>query len=92
MNTNARHILSATGLGLLSFTVSSALISGAFAVPTLVGFALLAVYGTVEIASLSYASPLPRAARADSTPARVSAPVLVAFPTLRPATCGARAA
>jgi len=58
MNTNIRFTLSAsTALGLVSFVVTSALVSSLAAPATLVGFGLLAVYGMVEIAIASYASP-----------------------------------
>lgn len=75
-NTTARFILSAaSGLGLAAFTLISALILGPAARETLVGFSLLAIYGLLEIAILSYRTPRPmvRPARARRAPARLAA-------------------
>jgi hypothetical protein len=84
MTSTTRSTLSAaTFFGLVSFVLSSAIFSGLFALPTMVGFSLLAAYGVLEIAVLSYAGPHfiePRCDReAIAAPARpVSA--VIAFP------------
>ena len=86
MTTNARNTLTAAALGLASFTVTSALVSGLFATPTVVGFALLAVYGMGEIALLSYAAPRSRPTRLVKPARSVSVfrvrrvPALVEYP------------
>ncbi len=99
MTTSTRTTLSAaTALGLVSFIASSTLFAGLFATPTLVAFSLLAVYGLVEIAILSYASPRVRPARANPiaiVPARAvrRVPAVVEYPAItRPVVCRACAA
>lgn len=101
MTSSTRTTLSAaTALGLVSFTTSSAFFAGLFATPTLVAFSLLAVYGMLEIAILSYATPPVRAARPTVTaiaiaPARTirRVPALIEYPVIaRPAVCRACAA
>lgn len=88
MNMHARTALSATALGLASFTATSAVVSGLFAAPTVVGFSLLAVYGLVEIALLSYAMPRKAPSR-PSAPAPVRlgvvrrVPALIEYPVIR---------
>jgi len=65
MTSSIRTTLSAaTGLGLVSFIASSTLFAGLFATPALVAFSLLAAYGLLEIAILSYATPRIRPTRA----------------------------
>jgi hypothetical protein len=89
MTTSIRHTTSAaTALGLVSFTASSALFSGLFATPTLVAFSLLAVYGLLEIAILSYATPHERALRpASAAIARIPTvrrvPAVIEYPVFR---------
>lgn len=98
MTTNIRTTLSsATALGLVSFTATSALISGLFATTTVVGFALLAVYGVFEIALLSYAAPKLTAARPAPAPAAVvrttrRVPALIEFPVTSRTACRSLAA
>lgn len=58
MNTNIRSTVSTSiALGLISFSVTSALVSSVAAPATLVAFGLLAVYGMIEIAIVSYEGP-----------------------------------
>jgi len=58
MNTNIRSAVSTSiALGLVSFTVTSALVSSVAAPATLVAFGLLAVYGMIEITLVSYEGP-----------------------------------
>ena len=99
MTTSTRTTLSAaTALGLVSFITSSTLFAGLFATPTLVAFSLLAVYGLLEIAILSYASPRVHASRAHAiaiAPARTvrRVPAVVEYPVItRPVVCRALAA
>ena len=89
MTSSIRTTLSAaTALGLVSFTATSALLSGPFATATLVGFAFLAVRGVLEIAILSYAAPrplLPRPVAKTAVPVRVTrrVPALIEFTAIR---------
>ena len=94
MNTTIRHSLSAAaGLRLLSFTITSAILAGLFSTAAVAGFALLAAYGVLEIALLSYATPTAVRPRAVAMPASTSAaPVLVAFPLAHRTACAMRAA
>lgn len=84
MTSTTRTTLSAaTFFGLVSFVLSSAFFAGLFAIPTVVGFSLLAAYGVVEIAVLSYSGPHFVALRAEREAVAVQArpaPALVAFP------------
>jgi hypothetical protein len=58
MNTRIHFILSASvSIGLASFAGISAFLLGVAAPATLLSFGLLAVYGMLEIAVLSYQSP-----------------------------------
>lgn len=58
MNTNIRFTLSTSiALGLVSFAITSAIVAGVAAPATLAGFGLLAVYGMIEIAVVSYEAP-----------------------------------
>lgn len=58
MNTNIRSTVSTSiALGLVSFAVTSALVSSVAAPATLVAFGLLAVYGMIEITLVSYEGP-----------------------------------
>jgi hypothetical protein len=58
MKTTARFIISAaTGLGLAAFFLVAAFAAGANAPVTVIAFALLAIYGLLEIAILSYSTP-----------------------------------
>ena len=84
MTSNIRSTLSAaTFFGLVSFVLSSAFFSGLFAIPTVVGFSLLAAYGVVAIAELSYAGPRHIALRSEREDVEVPAApkaALIAFP------------
>ncbi len=88
MTTHARTALSATALGLASFTATSSIASGLFATPTMLGLALLAVYGMLEITLLSYAMPRKAATRSPA-PAAVRlnivrrVPALIEYPVIR---------
>jgi len=79
MKTTARSIISATtGLGLTAFTLFSAFAYGTPAPATVLGFAFLSIYGLLEIAVLSYASP-----RFELRPASVRpAPAMTSMPKL----------
>lgn len=58
MKATARKLFSAaTGLGLAAFTLISAFTAGFDGATTVVAFALLAIYGLIEIALVSYAAP-----------------------------------
>ena len=98
MTTNTRTTLSATALGLVSFTATSAVLAGLFATPTVLGFALLAVYGVYEIAVLSYALPKPTtSARPAPAPVAVirttrRVPALIEFPVASRTACRSFAA
>lgn len=82
MTSSIRSTLStATALGLASFLASSAMFAGLFATPTLVAFSLLAAYGVLEIAILSYAMPRPRTAR-PAAPAPVRRPTVRRVPAV----------
>jgi len=85
MKTTARFLLSAaTGLGLAAFLVFSAFTAGANAPATVIAFALLAIYGMLEIAILSYATPryLTRPVTVRRTPTVVSAPHYMRVPAI----------
>lgn len=89
MTSSIRHTFSAaTALGLVSFITSSAVFSGLFATPTIVAFSLLAAYGVLEIAMLSYATPHERALRPAAVAiARVRTvrrvPAVIEYPVFR---------
>jgi len=91
MTSSIRTTLSAaTALGLVSFIASSTLFSGLFATPTLVAFSLLAVYGLLEIAILSYATPhaltnrrVAVAVAMTPVPAVRRVPAVIEYPVLR---------
>ena len=58
MNTNIRSTLSTSiSLGLVSFAITSALVASVAAPATVISFGLLAVYGLIEIAIVSYQAP-----------------------------------
>ncbi len=58
MKTTARTVLSAAaGFGLAAFTLVSAFTAGINGSTTVIAFSLLAIYGLLEIAMLSYAAP-----------------------------------
>jgi hypothetical protein len=85
MKTTARFLLSAaTALGLTAFMLFSAFTAGANASATVFAFALLAIWGMLEIAILSYATPryLVRPATVRRTPTVVSAPTYVRVPAI----------
>ncbi len=85
MKTTARSIISAaTGLGLAAFTIISAFTAGANASATVIAFALLAIFGMLEIAILSYSAPrfVKRSAGVRRAPALVSTRTYARVPAL----------
>ena len=77
MKTNSRSVVSAAaGVGLAAATIISAVATGIAAPATVISFGLLAIYGLLEIAVVSYAPR--RAARSSALP-RIAD--VVEFPT-----------
>lgn len=78
MKATAHTILSATtGIGLTAFTIFSAFTANASTAVTATAFGLLALYGMVEMAILSYT---PRRSASRSTTLRVIAPPAATAP------------
>lgn len=97
MTSKIRTALSATALGLASFTLTSAAVSGLLATSTIAGFSLLAAYGVFEIACLSYAAPRPLPVRAPvvrAAPVVIvrRVPAVIEYPVLARPACRACAA
>lgn len=83
MNTSLRSLLSAaTGFGLAGFTVFSASTAGILADTTVIAFSLLAIYGLLEIAMISYTAPRFVSRNARRAAATVTTPELARVSTL----------
>lgn len=83
MKTSAHSVISTTtALGLATFSIASAFTAGAAAPTTIVAFGLLAIYGLIEIAILSYTEPRVIGSVVRTTPRATAARRLVRVPAL----------